>query len=84
MRKLLMVFAVVPAFIGAIGVLVAASVLGYSVVNLNNTTLLGDAAMDQNAEPKALGNDRAQARANQEIETAAAQDAAFTAKQHYI
>jgi len=54
------------------------------VVNLNNTTLLGDAAMDQNAEPKALGNDRAQARANQEIETAAAQDAAFTAKQHYI
>jgi len=54
------------------------------VVNLNNTTLLGDAAMDQHAEPKALGNDRAQARANQEIESAAAQDAVFTAKQRSI
>jgi hypothetical protein len=29
--------------------------------HLNNTALLGEAAMDENAEPKAMGNQRAAA-----------------------
>jgi hypothetical protein len=76
-----MVFAVAPFAIGAAGVLVAASVFGYSVVNLNSATLLSESAMDANGEPKALGNEN---QAQRDMARAKAEDAAITSKQHYI
>ena len=45
---------------------------------LNNTTLLGEAAMDENAEPKARGNEKAEKRA------AAQREEVLKAKVHAV
>ena len=50
-------------------------------VNLNNTALLSESAVDEHGEPKALGNEN---EARRSMERAQAEDAAMTSKQHYI
>ena len=51
------------------------------MVNLNNTALLSESAVDEHGEPKALGNEN---EARRSMECAQAEDAAMTSKQHYI
>jgi len=53
----------------------------WQVVNLNNTALLSESAVDEHGEPKALGNEN---EARRSMERAQAEDAAMTSKQHYI